>query len=125
MDWSNVVTRRAVKAPPEQGGWNIFITSAGATRLSTPLDVIQQANGDKAWFGWPSDAKHEELRTKWALAETLEERQNIAREMQENAWNFVPHVWSGQSFSPVVMRANINGMLPIPEVIPWWNVEKA
>ncbi|WP_377828094.1 ABC transporter substrate-binding protein [Bradyrhizobium lupini] len=124
MDWSNVVTRRAVKASPDQGGWNIFITSAGATRISTPLDVIQQASGEKAWFGWPNDAKHEELRTKWALAEALEERQKTAREMQDNAWNFVPHVWTGQSFSPAMMRSNINGVLPIPEVIPWWNVEK-
>ena len=27
-----------------------------------------RANGDKAWFGWPSDDKLEELRTQWLKA---------------------------------------------------------
>ena len=35
-DWGGVVTRRAVKAPPDQGGWNIFITWAGAARGRQP-----------------------------------------------------------------------------------------
>jgi peptide/nickel transport system substrate-binding protein len=125
MDWSNVVTRRAVKAPPDQGGWNVFITSAGGAGVGSPLGFVgHQANGEKGWFGWPTDAKSDELRTKWALAETVEERKMIAREMQENAWNYVPQVWYGQWLQPAVMRANINGIIPIPEVIPWWNVEK-
>ncbi|MVT55644.1 ABC transporter substrate-binding protein [Bradyrhizobium yuanmingense] len=124
MDWSNVVTRRAVKAPPEQGGWNIIITAATGTRLGNPLDILHQSNGDQAWFGWPSNAKNEELRTDWALAETLEERKRIAREIQQNAWNYVPQVLYGLSVSPVVMRSNVNGILPVPEVIPWWNVDK-
>lgn len=126
MDWSNVATRRAVKAPPDQGGWNIFITASDATSVGSPVRFIgHQANGEKGWFGWPSDAKQEELRTSWALAETLEERKKIARELQDNAWNYVPQVWFGQWAQPAVMRTSINGLLPIPALVPWWNVEKA
>ena len=45
--------------------------------------------------------------------------------MQKNAWNFVPHVWLGQWASPVAYRKNLRGVLAIPEIIPFWNIEKA
>ncbi|MFL5127143.1 MAG: ABC transporter substrate-binding protein, partial [Microvirga sp.] len=101
-DWGGVVTRRAVKAPPDQGGWNIFITWAGAAAVGSPMAFIgHQANGEKGWFGWPTDETHEKLRDKWAAAGSIDEQKAIAREIQKNAWNFVPHVWLGQWQSPV------------------------
>ncbi len=125
MDWSNVVQRRANKAPPSQGGWNIFITSSGGTAIGHPiLLAAHAATGDKAWFGWPSDEKHEQLRAQWAVGETLADRQRIAREIQENAWNFVPQVYYGQWIQPAAMRTNLRGLLSVAEIIPWWNVEK-
>ena len=36
-DWGGVVTRRAVKTPPDQGGWNIFITWAGGASVGNPI----------------------------------------------------------------------------------------
>ena len=48
----------------------------------------------------------------------------VAREMQENAWNFVPHLYFGQWTQPVAHRANIRNWIPVPEVVPFWNVEK-
>ena len=125
MDWSGVVQRRAVKAPPDQGGWNIFITSAGGAGVGNPITMVGHAStGEKGWFGWPSDEKHEALRNKWAAAPTLEERKAIAREMQENAWNYVPMLYFGQWLQPAVYRKNLKGLISVPEVIPWWNVEK-
>jgi peptide/nickel transport system substrate-binding protein len=125
MDWSNVVTRRANKAPPDQGGWNIFITSSGGSAIGNPiLLAAHAATGDKAWFGWPSDAKQEELRNKWAEAATLDERKAVGRELQANAWKFVPQLYYGQWIQPAAERTNIKGILPVAEIIPWWNVEK-
>jgi peptide/nickel transport system substrate-binding protein len=125
MDWSNVVQRRSVKNPPAQGGWNIFITSAGGTAVGHPiLLAAHAATGGSAWFGWPEDAKHEALRAQWSVGETLADRQRIAREIQDNAWNFVPQVYYGQWVQPAAMRSNIRGILPVAEIIPWWNVEK-
>jgi peptide/nickel transport system substrate-binding protein len=125
-DWGGVVNRRAVKAPPDQGGWNLFITWADGNAVSNPIALAgHAATGEKAWFGWPSDAKNEELRDKWALAGSLAEKQQIARELQENAWNFVPHVWLGQWVAPTARRKNLTGMLAVPGVVPFWNVQKA
>ena len=125
MDWSNVVQRRANKNPPDQGGWNLFITWSGGNAIGNPIILsAHAATGDKAWFGWPSDAKHEVLRDKWAAAPTLEARKAVAREMQANAWNFVPQLYYGQWVQPAAMRANLNNVLPVAEIIPWWNATK-
>jgi peptide/nickel transport system substrate-binding protein len=125
MDWANVVQRRASQSPPEAGGWNIFFTSTGGLDNSTPYMMAQMAtNGTKSWFGWPSDARNEELRAKWIAAETPDQRKAIAAEIQDNAWNVVPHMYFGQWQQPMARRKNVNGWLHVPGVIPFWNVEK-
>jgi peptide/nickel transport system substrate-binding protein len=125
-DWGGVITRRAVKSPPDQGGWNLFITWSGAASVGNPIAFVgHQANGEKGWFGWPTDDVHEKLRDKWAAAANLEEQKAVAREMQKHDWDFVPHVWLGQWASPVAYSKKLKGVLAIPEIIPFWNIEKA
>lgn len=125
-DWTGVVARRASKAPPNQGGWNIFISSTSVADAAVPLSLIHKTNGDKAWFGWPNDPKQEELREKWARAVTMEERKKVAREIQQNAWDFVPLMSFGQWVQPALMNAKMSGLLKTPFAAQlWWNVEKA
>jgi peptide/nickel transport system substrate-binding protein len=125
MDWSSVVQRRTNKGPVDKGGWNIFITSGGGPSYDNPfLDIGMAANGEKGWFGWPTNALHEELRAKWIDAESLDERKAIARQIQDNAWNFVPHLYYGQWNQPTVHRKNVTGWIHVPEIIPFWNVQK-
>jgi peptide/nickel transport system substrate-binding protein len=124
-DWGGVVNRRAVKAPPDRGGWNLFITWADANSVANPIALAgHAATGEDAWFGWPLDRKNEELRDKWAVAGSLEEKQKIARELQDNAFNFVPHVWLGQWVQPTARRKALTGMLAVPGVVPFWNAQK-
>jgi peptide/nickel transport system substrate-binding protein len=124
-DWGGVVTRRAVKKPPSEGGWNIFVTWGSGEAFDNPIALAaHMAGGETAWFGWPKDDLHEKLRDEWALAETLEKRKEIARRMQDNAWNYVPMALLGQWAPPVAYRANIRGMLHVPTVVLFWNVEK-
>jgi peptide/nickel transport system substrate-binding protein len=124
-DWGGVITRRAVKAPPDQGGWNIFLTWSGVASVGNAIAWVgHQATGEKGWFGWPTDDAHEKLRDKWAAAGSLDEQKAVAREMQKHDWDFVPHVWLGQWLSPVAYRKNLKGVIGFPEVIPFWNVEK-
>jgi peptide/nickel transport system substrate-binding protein len=44
--------------------------------------------------------------------------------MQKHDWDFVPHVWLGQWASPVAYSSKLKGVLAIPEIIPFWNIEK-
>jgi peptide/nickel transport system substrate-binding protein len=108
-----------------EGGWNIFITWGSGEGFDNPIGfVAHTANGEAGWFGWPKDDLHEKLRDDWALAATLDERKNIARKLQENAWNYVPMALLGQWAPPVAHRANVSGFIPIPAHVPFWNVEK-
>ncbi|GAC1608650.1 MAG: hypothetical protein NVS3B2_18170 [Ramlibacter sp.] len=117
--------RRASKAPPEQGGWNVFFTSSGGLAQSNPFMVVNMAaNGEKAWFGWPSDEPYEKLRDKWVSAGSEDERKKIAVEIQQRAWDIIPHLYYGQWNQPIAHRKNVQGWLPVPEIIPFWNLTK-
>jgi peptide/nickel transport system substrate-binding protein len=124
-DWGGVVTRRSVKEPPDQGGWNIFITWAGGNATSSPINLFAHAAvGEQGWYGWPKNELHEQMRDEWAAAPTLEARKAVADKLQENAWNFVPMVYLGQWVSPVAYRKTLSGVVAIPEIVPFWNIEK-
>jgi len=123
-DWGTVVTRRASKKPPAEGGWNMFETGwYGTDTLDPSTNVMLRANGDKAWFGWPSDDKLEELRMQWIKANDIEVRQEIAAKIQQRAFEFVPYVPTGQSFTKTALRKNIKGYMSAPAIF-MWNIEK-
>ncbi len=124
-DWGGVVARRANRNAPDQGGWNIFFTSASGSAYSNPVSLAgHSSTGANAWFGWPTDERNEVLRDQWAGAATQAERLAVARQMQENAWNYVPHVHYGQWVQPSAMRANLRGLITMPELVPFWNIER-
>jgi peptide/nickel transport system substrate-binding protein len=124
-DWGTVVTRRALKKPVAEGGWNIFETGwAGADLLDPSLNVMLRANGDSAWFGWPKDEAIEELRARWVKATDSEERQEIAAKIQERAFEVVPYIPTGQYKDMTAYRKNMRGVIAAPPIF-MWNVEKA
>jgi peptide/nickel transport system substrate-binding protein len=123
-DWGTVVTRRASKKPPAEGGWNMFETGwVGSDTLDPSTNVMLRANGEGAWFGWPKDDKLEELRTQWLKASDSEARQEIADKMQERAFEVVPYVPTGQFFVKTAFRKNIKGYVSAPAIF-MWNIEK-
>jgi len=124
-DWGTMLVRRNSKAAPTEGGWSIFFTAATGHSLSNPVTASGHAtNGEAAWFGWPNDPKQEALREKWARTPTLEGQKAVAQEIQENAWNFVPHMYLGQFYRAAAWRKNVTGVIGVPEVVPFWNMEK-
>ena len=124
MDWGQVVTRRASMKPIDEGGWNVFGTGwTGADMLDPTLNQPLRTNGKKAWFGWPTDDKIEALRTQWVKASDLEDRQGIAAQIQQRAFEVVPYIPTGQYMPKTAYRTNVKGVLNAP-VILMWNVEK-
>ena len=102
----------------------MFFTSGSVNAFGNPVSLSgHAANGEKGWFGWPTNELHEQLRDKWAGAQTDAERKQIARDIQQNAWDFVPHAYFGQWFQPAALR-NLTGLIGMPELIPFWNVKK-
>jgi peptide/nickel transport system substrate-binding protein len=123
-DWGTVVTRRASKKPPAEGGWNMFETGwTGSDLIDPSTNVMLRANGDAAWFGWPKDDPLEELRAEWLKAKDLEERQEIAAKIQQRAFEVVPYVPTGQFEAKTALRKNIKGYISAPAFF-MWNIEK-
>ncbi len=123
-DWGTVVTRRASKKPPAEGGWNMFETGwVGADTLDPSANVMLRANGEKAWFGWPTDEKLEALRVEWLKAPDPEARQEIVGKIQERAFEVVPYIPTGQYTAKTAYRKNIKGVVAAPAIF-MWGVEK-
>ncbi len=126
MDWGSVVSRRAKKEPPAEGGWNIFITGTTVLTSSSPVTHTSIGMGcDKAWFGWPCDATFEQLRKDWAFAPDVAKRKELAVALSKRAYEQVPYISFAQWRNPVAYRADkLSGVLSVPSVPPMWNIEK-
>lgn len=123
-DWGTLLTRRSKRGPVEEGGWSIFHTSFQGPDATTPANNDGlRTNGDKAWFGWPTDAAIEALRNQWVLSEDPGEQQEIAADIQREGFQSVPYIPLGQFAIPTAWRDTLTGVLASP-VVELWNVEK-
>jgi peptide/nickel transport system substrate-binding protein len=124
MDWNTVVSRRAKKDPPAQGGWNIFCTAWVAPDIWNPLtNAAVGAAGDKSWFGWPSDAQLEKLRDDFARATDEAKKKALAEAIQARAFEIGTHAPLGEYVNPLATRKNVSGWVIGPGDI-YWNVKK-
>ena len=125
-DWGAVVARRSNQNPPDQGGWNVFYTFSGGNATSSPISLFAHAAiGRKAWFGWPENPAIEQMRTEWAAAPTLEARRAVAARLNRTMMEYVHDIKTGQWTQPYAYRGDrLRGFVQVPEVIPWWNVER-
>ena len=123
LDWSSVTSRRAKKDPIEQGGWSMFPTWWIGGDLLNPLsNASLVADPNKAWPGWPSDPKMEELRVAFAAA-SGDAQKKAAADVQARAYEIGTAANLGIYFVPVGYRDNVKGMIPSP-VQFFWNMEK-
>ena len=126
MDWGSVVSRRAKKEPPAQGGWNIFITTTGGVGSANPvLHTWIGAACDKGLFGWPCDPEIEKLRNAFGMASSEDERKKIAKELQTKAMEQVVYIPFGQWDTPLAYRADrIDGIVPNTGLAVLWGITK-
>ena len=124
-DWGTLITRRTSKEPIDKGGWSIFHTWFSAPDFFSPaVNILVRGSGDKAWFGWPTDAKIEALIDAWFKAPDLAMQKKLAADIQVEAYtNEIPYVPTGQFVVPTAYRKNLDGIIIAP-VVFLWNVEK-
>ncbi|PHK95240.1 ABC transporter substrate-binding protein [Pseudoroseomonas rhizosphaerae] len=123
-DWGTLVQRRASKAPPEQGGWNMFNTTwAGLDMINPVVQQVLRANGERAFFGWPSIPRIEELREAWLDAPDLATQQRICAELQQVALREVPYVPTGQYLYKTAYRRDL---ADVPNgLFVFWDIRRA
>ena len=123
MDWGTVVQRRNSKEPLDRGGWSLFCTSFPALDFTDPLSAPALRGNGTAWYGWPTDAKIEDLRNAWINATDEGERKRLAAAIQAEAWEEALYVPLGQYFQSGAWRSGVSGQLKGQPPL-FWNVSK-
>jgi peptide/nickel transport system substrate-binding protein len=118
-DWGTLITRRTSKEPVEKGGWSIFHTWAVGPDMVSPANFAMVNLGVKAWFGWPADAKLEELRQAWFDTTDAAAAKKAAEAVQLEAFSFAS-IHEGSSSACV---RSTSGVILRPSFL--WNVEKS
>jgi peptide/nickel transport system substrate-binding protein len=124
-DWGTMVARRAKKDPPDQGGWNLFHTTVGGTAMFSPLTnfAINSGCAGDNWFGWPCDAKTEELRSVYIRAADEAPSRAALEALHRHLWEALPDIPVGQYIQPWAWRSNVTGVLRA-NLIVFWNIDK-
>jgi peptide/nickel transport system substrate-binding protein len=124
IDWGTVGTRRAMKTPPGQGGWQMFHTwHSGADCINPAVAIGVRASGDKAWFGWPDAPAVEAEVTAWYEAKTLDEEKAAIARLNKAALEAVVFAPTGFFLSYQAWRKNVAGIVKGP--LPFfWDVAK-
>ncbi len=124
MDWQTMVGRRAKRDAPDKGGWNLFLTAFVKPDMWNPIANFG-LNGacDKAWFGWPCDAKLEELRDKFARSTDEGEKKKIAEQLQVRGFEVGTHAPVGEYVAPAAVGKGITGLVIGPGDF-YWNIRK-
>ena len=121
MDWATLTSRRAVRDPVSEGGWNIFHTWWIGADVLDPMAIAFSGDPDKGWFGWATDPELESLRRSFAFAKDARERRSLAARVQDRLYAIGSHGNLGTFFSPVAYRDNVKGLIKSP-VQFFWNI---
>jgi peptide/nickel transport system substrate-binding protein len=125
-DWQTVVSRRASQKPPKEGGWNMFFTNWAAADVVNPIASLPVSGKGKngGWFGWPEDAKMEEMRDAYARSTSPDEQKKIAADIQARVYEQVIYIPLGQYMAPAAWRKSLTGVLDGPATPVFWNIDK-
>jgi len=125
MDWQTVVTRRAKKDPPSQGGWNIFFTTNITLDSDNPgTNSFVSGACDKAWFGWPCDPEMQKLRDEFMHETDPEKQKQLGAAISDRVIEQAYYAPVGQYKAFGAYRKDrLQGWLPGPVPVVW-NISK-
>ncbi|HKU99922.1 MAG TPA: ABC transporter substrate-binding protein [Vineibacter sp.] len=124
MDWQSVVSRRAKKDPPAQGGWHMFFTTAVSVDAANPVNIFTSGGCDTAWFGWTCDEELEKARTAYSRATDDATRKALSDKIQDRITEQGHHLVIGQFKQFGAYRKDrMEGWLPGPVAV-FWNISK-
>jgi len=128
MDWSTLVSRRAIKTPPpsDRGGWHIFPTAWPCAAMMDPFlnPPLDTGCDGKNWFGWPCDEELARLRLAYIAAKDDEQRRRTVEAIQRRFFEAAPYAYAGQFFPPVAYRKDrLRGVIGLAAPV-YWNMKK-
>jgi peptide/nickel transport system substrate-binding protein len=124
-DWQTVVSRRARKEAPSQGGWNIFFTTNITLDSDNPgTNSYAAGSCEKAWFGWPCDPDMEKLRDAFLHATDPAKQKELGFAISDRVMDqaFYAPVGQYKAFG-AYRKDRLEGWLPGPVAVVW-NISK-
>ncbi len=123
-EWGTVIRRVNTKEPPEQGGWNVFVTAFAAFDMINPATnrMLRAGGVGGSPPGWPDDPQLEGLRAEWFQAADETRRRELADKIQQHAFEFVTYIPTGQYRARSAYRTYLTGRLDAPLAF-LWNIE--
>jgi peptide/nickel transport system substrate-binding protein len=126
MDWQTAVATRGNAKLAQEGGWHLFFSALGGADVSNPLtNAPLNAAGAAGYPGWPDDKEIQDLRIRFAQADSLDERKKIAADLQKLAFEHVIYIPLGQIATPAAWSSKLTGVLDGPAVPYFWNMDKS
>jgi peptide/nickel transport system substrate-binding protein len=124
-DWGTVTSRRSSKAPVGQGGWSMFHTWHSGADCGTPAGYAAiRANGNDAWFGWPTSTETEKGIADWFAASTPDQERAAIAHTNTAALEDVVFAPVGMFLAYQAWRSNVSGVSRGPFPV-FWGVGKS
>jgi peptide/nickel transport system substrate-binding protein len=123
-DWAGIVSARVSK---EQGprGWHLFFNLGGSLLAANPAYHIQMSAAcDNSWFGWPCDEEMERLRFAYVRETDAGRARALIEQIQARGMEITTFIPYGTFPTPSAVRANVQGIVAVPETMVFWNVSK-
>ncbi len=114
--WAEMTLKRA-----DRSGWNIFHTFWSGVDLGNPAHIAYSGDPVNGWFGWPDDKELEDLRARFAVEPSADERKKLAARIQERIWAVGASAYLGEFHLPVAFRKAVEGAIVAP-VQFYWNM---
>ena len=125
MDFMTMLSRRANRDTTAKGGWSIFVTTWHVSEIMDPLrNYGVSANGEKAWFGWPTVPQVESLREEFLVATSDDQRKQVAEKLQDVMLDEGVAITLGEIHTAAAYRDTVSGVLESPAPV-FWNIKKA
>ena len=122
MDAGTMFQRRANRETVDKGGWSVFPSAvAGIDVLDPAVSFLTRGNGDKAWYGWPTDPALEKDRLAWFDAADQGARRQICDAIQRAVLAEAPYTPLGQILQPTAYRKGLTGM--VAGFAKFWEVQ--
>ena len=110
MDWNTVVSRRAKKDPPAQGGWNMFCTAWVAPDIWNPLaNAAIGAPARNRGSAGRATSSSRSCATSSRAPPTTRRRRRSPRQIQARAFEIGTHAPLGEYVNPLAARKNVSG----------------
>ena len=85
----------------------MFTSLNGSGTMDPAAHLGIRANGLKAWAGWPTSPKLEDLRSAWFDTQDVAEQATICAEIQRQFWLDVPYIPLGQRFGASALNRRV------------------